>query len=75
MVIVKTKPWLRTVGRKISRYRPNSLPEIIGTVGGNDTVLIIPKDTMNIDACEQAVCRVRFGAVLLARAVLLQLRS
>ncbi|MGB1972874.1 MAG: arginine repressor [Vibrio toranzoniae] len=58
MVIVKTHPGCAQLVARLVDIDPHT--EIIGTVGGNDTVLIIPKDTMNIDACEQVV-RARLG--------------
>ncbi|CAH0536658.1 arginine repressor [Vibrio marisflavi] len=58
-VIVKTHPGSAQLIARLIDTDPHS--EILGTVGGNDTVLIVPKDTNNIDICEQVV-KERLGA-------------
>lgn len=58
MVVVKTHPGSAQLVARLVDIDPHT--EILGTVGGNDTVLIIPKDISNIDACERVV-RARLG--------------
>ena len=58
MVVVKTHPGSAQLVARLVDIDPHT--EILGTVGGNDTVLIIPKDTNNIDACETVV-KARLG--------------
>ena len=50
-VIVKTHPGSAQLIARLIDTDPHS--EILGTVGGNDTVLIIPKDVNNIDRKRQ----------------------
>ncbi|WP_070969845.1 arginine repressor [Vibrio sonorensis] len=57
-VVVKTHPGSAQLVARLVDIDPHT--EILGTVGGNDTVLIIPKDVSNIDACERIV-RTRLG--------------
>ncbi|MGY3570955.1 arginine repressor [Vibrio sp. SCSIO 43135] len=57
-VVVKTHPGSAQLVARLVDIDPHT--EILGTVGGNDTVLIIPKDIAKIDACE-AVVRARLG--------------
>ncbi|MEH0742635.1 arginine repressor [Vibrio cholerae] len=58
MVVVKTHPGSAQLVARLVDIDPHT--EILGTVGGNDTVLIIPKDTQKIDTCERIV-RMRLG--------------
>ncbi|WGW00090.1 arginine repressor [Vibrio sp. YMD68] len=58
MVVVKTHPGSAQLVARLVDIDPHT--EILGTVGGNDTVLIIPKNVDNIDACE-AIVRARLG--------------
>lgn len=58
LVIVKTHPGSAQLIARLVDIDPHT--EILGTVGGNDTVLIIPKDVNNIDSCERIV-RARLG--------------
>ncbi|MGC9400877.1 arginine repressor [Vibrio genomosp. F10 str. 9ZC157] len=58
MVVVKTHPGSAQLVARLVDIDPHT--EILGTVGGNDTVLIIPKNVNNIDACE-AIVRARLG--------------
>lgn len=58
MVVVKTHPGSAQLVARLVDIDPHT--EILGTVGGNDTVLIIPKDTNNIDVCETVV-KARLG--------------
>lgn len=57
-VVVKTHPGSAQLVARLVDIDPHT--EILGTVGGNDTVLIIPKDINNIEACE-AVVKTRLG--------------
>ena len=58
MVVVKTHPGSAQLVARLVDIDPHT--EILGTVGGNDTVLVIPKDIAHIDACERVV-RTRLG--------------
>lgn len=58
MVVVKTHPGSAQLVARLVDIDPHT--EILGTVGGNDTVLVIPKDVQNIDACERVV-KTRLG--------------
>lgn len=58
MVVVKTNPASAQLVARLVDTDPH--PEILGTVGGNDTVLIIPRDTDDIIVCENVV-RKRLG--------------
>ncbi len=60
MVVIKTHPGSAQLIARLVDVDPHT--EILGTVGGNDTVLVIPKDTDNIDACEKVV-RIRLGVL------------
>ncbi len=55
MVIVKTHAGSAQLVARLIDFDPD--PSILGTVGGNDTVLIIPKSVKEIDLCELAVRR------------------
>lgn len=58
VVVVKTHPGgAQLVGRLIDT-QPHQ--EILGSVGGNDTVMIAPRDVNHIDECERVV-RERLG--------------
>ena len=53
MVEVKTHPGgAQLIARLIDLHRH---PLILGTVGGNDTVLVAPRHLSDLSACEQAV--------------------
>ncbi len=58
VVVVRTHPGSAQLIARLVDVDPHT--EILGTVGGNDTVLVIPKDTNNIEACERVV-RTRLG--------------
>ncbi|CAH0529811.1 arginine repressor [Vibrio hippocampi] len=58
MVVVKTNPASAQLVARMIDTEPH--PEILGTVGGNDTVLVIPHDVGNIVLCENIV-RKRLG--------------
>lgn len=58
MVVVKTHPGVAQLVARLIDIGPHV--EILGTVGGNDTVLIIPKNTDNIEECEHIV-KTRLG--------------
>ncbi|GLT20105.1 hypothetical protein GCM10007938_38880 [Vibrio zhanjiangensis] len=58
MVVVKTRPGSAQLVARLVDIDPHI--DILGTVGGNDTVLVIPKDTQHIDETERVV-RVRLG--------------
>lgn len=60
MVVVKTHPGSAQLVARLVDIDPHT--EILGTVGGNDTVLIIPKDINNIEACENIV-KTRLGVI------------
>ncbi len=57
-VIVKTHPGSAQLVARLVDIDPHS--EILGTIGGNDTVLIIPRDVTQIEKCETVV-RERLG--------------
>jgi transcriptional regulator of arginine metabolism len=52
-VVVKTHPGSAQLVARLVDIDPHS--EIIGTVGGNDTVLVIPRDANRVEACERIV--------------------
>ncbi len=58
MVVVKTHPGSAQLVARLVDVDPHT--EILGTVGGNDTVLIIPKNVEKIEVCE-AVVKSRLG--------------
>ncbi|MYM60993.1 arginine repressor [Vibrio sp. OCN044] len=58
MVVVKTHPGSAQLVARLVDIDPHI--DIIGTVGGNDTVLVIPKDIQQIDETERVV-RARLG--------------
>ncbi|MDN3608834.1 arginine repressor [Vibrio ostreicida] len=58
MVVVKTHPGSAQLVARLVDIDPHS--DILATVGGNDTVLIIPANTDHINQCEQVV-RSRLG--------------
>ncbi|MCW8346874.1 arginine repressor [Vibrio sp. ZSDZ65] len=58
VVVVKTHPGSAQLIARLVDIDPHN--EILGTVGGNDTVLVIPKSIAEIDKCEQIV-RIRLG--------------
>ncbi|GAA5648391.1 arginine repressor [Vibrio proteolyticus NBRC 13287] len=60
IVVVKTHPGSAQLVARLVDIDPHT--EILGTVGGNDTVIIIPKDTDRIDACERVV-KARLGVM------------
>ncbi|EKO3572050.1 MULTISPECIES: arginine repressor [Vibrio] len=53
VVVVKTHPGSAQLVARLVDIDPHS--EIIGTVGGNDTVLVIPRDANHVEACERIV--------------------
>lgn len=57
-VVVKTHPGSAQLVARLVDIDPHS--EILGTIGGNDTVLIIPRDVTQIEKCETVV-RERLG--------------
>jgi len=58
IVVVKTHPGSAQLVARLVDIDPHS--EILGTVGGNDTVLVIPRDANNVEACERVV-KTRLG--------------
>lgn len=58
MVVVKTHPGSAQLVARLVDIDPHI--DILGTVGGNDTVLVIPKDIQQIDETERVV-RARLG--------------
>lgn len=58
VVVVKTHPGGAQLVARLIDIQPHS--EILGSVGGNDTVMIAPRDIKRIDLCEQIV-RERLG--------------
>lgn len=58
VVVVRTHPGSAQLVARIIDMQPHS--EILGTVGGNDTVMIAPRDITKIDECEKIV-RTRLG--------------
>lgn len=58
IVVVKTHPGSAQLVARLVDIDPHS--EILGTVGGNDTVLVIPRDANNVEACEHIV-KTRLG--------------
>ncbi len=58
MIVVKTHPGSAQLIARLVDIDPHA--EILGTVGGNDTVLVIPRSVDSIDACEKVV-RARLG--------------
>lgn len=52
-VVVKTHPGSAQLIARLIDVDPHA--NILGTVAGNDTVLIIPRDINQIEACEQVV--------------------
>ncbi|PWI33500.1 arginine repressor [Vibrio albus] len=58
VVVVRTHPGCAQLVARLIDVEPHQ--EILGTVGGNDTVMVAPKDINRIEACEKVV-RVRLG--------------
>jgi len=58
LVVVRTHPGCAQLVARIIDMQPHQ--EILGTVGGNDTVMVAPKDITRIDQCEDIV-RQRLG--------------
>jgi transcriptional regulator of arginine metabolism len=58
VVVVRTHPGSAQLVARLIDVQPHK--EILGTVGGNDTVMVAPKDINRIDACENVV-RARLG--------------
>ncbi|MGF1682059.1 arginine repressor [Photobacterium minamisatsumaniensis] len=58
VVVVKTHPGSAQLVARLIDIQPHA--EILGTVGGNDTVMIAPKDILRIEQCEQVV-KTRLG--------------
>jgi len=58
MVVVRTHPGCAQLVARIIDMQPHQ--EILGTVGGNDTVMVAPKDINRINQCEDIV-RERLG--------------
>ena len=61
VVVVKTHPGSAQLVARIIDMQPHE--EILGTVGGNDTVMVAPKDIKRISECE-AIVRKRLGMSL-----------
>lgn len=53
VVVVKTHPGSAQLIARLIDIEPHA--EILGTVAGNDTVIVIPKDLNHIDRCEKVV--------------------
>lgn len=58
VVVVKTHPGSAQLVARLIDIQPHA--EILGTVGGNDTVMVAPKDITRIEQCEQVV-KARLG--------------
>ncbi|KLV02224.1 arginine repressor [Photobacterium aquae] len=58
VVVVKTHPGGAQLVARLIDIQPHA--EILGTVGGNDTVMVAPRDISRIDECEKVV-RTRLG--------------
>ncbi|WED23320.1 arginine repressor [Vibrio sp. JC009] len=58
VVVIKTHPGSAQLVARIIDMQPHK--EILGTVGGNDTVMVAPRDITRIDECEKIV-RSRLG--------------
>lgn len=58
VVVVKTHPGSAQLVARLIDVQPHA--EILGTVGGNDTVMVAPKDISRITQCEQVV-KARLG--------------
>ncbi len=58
VVVVRTHPGCAQLVARLIDVQPHK--EILGTVGGNDTVMVAPRDINHIDACEEVV-RSRLG--------------
>ncbi|MEZ8095226.1 MULTISPECIES: arginine repressor [Photobacterium] len=58
VVVVKTHPGGAQLVARLIDVQPHA--EILGTVGGNDTVMVAPKDINRIDECEKVV-KTRLG--------------
>ena len=53
MVVIKTHPGGAQLVARLIDMQPHV--DILGTVGGNDTVMVAPKDITRIDQCLQIV--------------------
>ncbi len=58
VVVVKTHPGGAQLVARLIDIQPHA--EILGTVGGNDTVMVAPKDIGRIEECERVV-KARLG--------------
>ena len=58
VVVVRTHPGCAQLVARLIDVQPHR--EILGTVGGNDTVMVAPRDINHIEMCEQVV-RTRLG--------------
>lgn len=58
VVVVKTHPGSAQLVARLIDIQPHA--EILGTVGGNDTVMVAPKDIARITQCEKVV-KTRLG--------------
>jgi transcriptional regulator of arginine metabolism len=58
VVVVKTHPGGAQLVARLIDIQPHA--EILGTVGGNDTVMVAPRDIMRIEECEKVV-KTRLG--------------
>lgn len=58
MVVVKTHPGSAQLIARLIDIQPHA--DILGTVGGNDTVMIAPRDINRIEECEKVV-KTRLG--------------
>lgn len=58
VVVVKTHPGGAQLVARLIDIQPHD--EILGTVGGNDTVMVAPKDISRIEECEKVV-KARLG--------------
>lgn len=60
LVVIKTHPGSAQLVARLIDIDPHG--EILGTVGGNDTVIVAPRDVNNIEACEKVV-KARLGVL------------
>ncbi|GAL20007.1 arginine pathway regulatory protein ArgR [Vibrio maritimus] len=59
LVVIKTHPGSAQLIARLIDIDPHA--DILATIGGNDTILVVPKHVKDVDRCEQVV-RARLGA-------------
>lgn len=60
LVVVKTHPGSAQLIARLIDIDPHA--DILATIGGNDTILVVPKHVKDVDRCERVV-RARLGAL------------